>query len=931
MTEHRAIWNAVREAVFLADIETGMIVHANPAAEALCGRTLAELRSLHYTQLHPPAVAKAARRGFAKDAKAPALRQTTVLHKDGRRIPVEIAASHFTARNGRRMMIGVFRDITERYAAREDLRRSEERFRQVAESAGEFIWEVDAAGLYVYASPVVRHILGYTPEELVRKMRFYDLFPSETREEMKKAAFDVFALRKPFHAFLNWNVTKDGRIVALETSGLPILDADGNFLGYRGADMDITERKRAEAELAQYREHLEELVYQRTRELESANAQLRRHIAERERAEEALRVSESRLREAERVGHTGFLDWHVPTGEIEWSDETCRIYGFEPGTVHPTLESTVGMAPPEDKRRVEQALARALSGAAEYDIEHRMVRPDGKVIHVHARAEVTRAADETPLRVFGTIVDITARKEAEEALMRSEAFLRSIADLVPSRISYLDREQHFRFANARCEEWFGCRREEIVGRHVKDVVGAPFYERVRSHIEEALSGSQVRYELDADEPGGRPRRHLSIVYVPHFGDCGEVLGFFCSIEDITERKHLEEQVRQAQKMEAVGVLAGGVAHDFNNLLTVINGYTQLALARLGPGHPVSRSLEEIFQAGEQAASLTRQLLAFSRRQMLQPKVLDLNALLKDFESMLRRLIEAHIDLRLDLDPALARVKADPAQMQQVLMNLVVNARDAMPDGGALTIATRNARLDGTESGVNDCNDSGVLPGDYVFLSVKDTGHGMDAETQARIFEPFFTTKGVGRGTGLGLSTTYGIVKQSGGYISVSSEPGRGSTFRICLPKTADSGEEQEQPADSPVPEAPAATETILLVEDEPALRGMVRHALSERGYTVLEAADGNAALELSARHPGAVHLLLTDVIMPRLGGRELAGRLTGQRPEMRVLYISGYNETVIAGPDLRDQHAGFLQKPFAIDDLIQKVGKLLAAPRQEPE
>jgi PAS domain S-box-containing protein len=661
-------------------------------------------------------------------------------------------------------------------------------------------------------------------------------------------------------------------------------------------------------------DHLKE----RTAELETANANLREEVAQRERAQDVLRVSEKRLREAQRVGHTGYLDWDIQTNKIESSDETCRIYGFEPGTVHPTLASTLALVPAEDKARVEQQLALALSGVAEYDIEHRLIRPDGEVIHVHARGEVTRAADGKPLRMLGTMADITGRKQAEEALRRNEAFLRNITDLVPSRIAYLDRDQRFRFVNARHEEWFGCRREEIVGRHMEEVLGQPQYDRVRPHVQAVLSGRPVQFEIDKQRDPGPPRQ-LSVVYVPHFAGNGEVLGFFASIDDITERKHLEEQVRQSQKMEAVGILAGGIAHDFNNLMTVIIGYSQHALARLGPDHPVSRNVQEVFKAGEQAASLTRQLLAFSRKQMLQPKVLDLNALIRGFELMLRRLIEAHFDLKLDLDPGLGRVKADPTQMQQVLMNLVVNARDAMPDGGELTIKTRNARLNGADFGAA----AGGQLGDWVLLAVSDTGHGMDEATQRRIFEPFFTTKGMGRGTGLGLSTTYGIVNQSGGHITVSSKPGHGTTFQIYLPRTADL-EEAIRPA-NPAPKPPAGAETILLVEDEPSLRGMVRDTLSEHGYVVLEAEDGNAALELSERHAGAIHLLLTDVVMPRLGGRELAQRLIQQRPHLRVLYISGYSETIIAGQVLRDQRADLLQKPFAIDDLVQRVGKLLAA------
>lgn len=653
-------------------------------------------------------------------------------------------------------VVTTFVDITPLKDSQAALRDGEHRFRGLVETTSDWVWEVDENFVYTYASPRVRDILGYEPEEVLGKTP-WDFMPPEEARRTSEIAAGIHGSLEPLKALENINVHKSGRLVVLETSGIPFFDALGRFRGYRGIDRDISDRK-----------------------------------------------------------------------------------------------------------------------------------------------------------------------QAEDSLRASEAFLRSVTDLVPSRIAYVDREQRYRFVNGRYEEWLGCPREEIIGRHTKDVLGDSLDEMVRPHMQAVLSGREVRYELDVDVGEGAPR-HLSIVYVPHFGKDGEILGFFASLDDVTERKRLEERLRQSQKMEAVGALAGGIAHDFNNLLTVINGYSQLALEQLGPNNPLSKNIEEIAQAGARAASLTQQLLAFSRKQLLQPKVLDLNALVASFEMMLRRLLEERIDLKIDLDPSLASIKADPVQVQQIMMNLVVNARDAMPDGGRLTIETRNVRLDGADSG----GPAGVQPGGYVMLAVSDTGRGMDAETQRRIFEPFFTTKAVGRGTGLGLSTTYGIVKQSGGHISVESEPGRGTKLKIYLPAVEEVAEAM-QPA-GPAGEARAGTETILLAEDEPALRRMVRQALSQRGYTVLEAADGEAALQVSEHHQGVIHLLLTDVVMPRLGGPELAERLMQRRPEMRVLYISGYAATGIAGQSLPVARTDFLQKPFATDDLVRKVGKLLGTPSRPPE
>ena len=388
------------------------------------------------------------------------------------------------------------------------------------------------------------------------------------------------------------------------------------------------------------------------------------------------------------------------------------------------------------------------------------------------------------------------------------------------------------------------------------------------------------------------------------------------IMDITGRRQLEAQLRQAQKMEAVGMLAGGVAHDFNNLLTIITGYSQLILNNLKPGDPNRHSAEQIMKAGERAAALTKQLLTFSRRQALQTRVLELNKLVRALASMLQRLIGEDIELNLKLDPNLGRVNLDPGQLEQVIMNLVVNARDAMAKGGTVTIETSNVELD--EQFASQY--IGVKAGPYVLLSVSDSGLGMDEATKARLFEPFFTTKNPDRGTGLGLSTVFGIVKQSGGTLEVFSEPGKGTSVGVYLPRL-----DQPEAIETTALKAKLArgTETILIVEDDEMVRGLVHETLVRHGYHVIDAADPADAKRKADSYKGQLQLLITDVILPKTNGRELAQQLTRKHPEMKVLYMSGYTDQVILNIGIQHEDVAFLQKPFTPATLAEKVREVL--------
>jgi two-component system cell cycle sensor histidine kinase/response regulator CckA len=411
----------------------------------------------------------------------------------------------------------------------------------------------------------------------------------------------------------------------------------------------------------------------------------------------------------------------------------------------------------------------------------------------------------------------------------------------------------------------------------------------------------------------------------------QIIGIRSTVEDITERRRTEEalrkseeQLRQWQRVEAIGRLAGGVAHDFNNLLMTIKGCSELLLGAFDRRDPRREEVDEILKAADRATSLTRQLLAFGRRQVLQPQVLDLNAVVMNMDKMLRRLIGEDVQLITCLDSNLWSVKVDPGMIEQVIMNLAVNSRDAMPSGGKLTIETTNVTHDENYAS----HHVSVKPGFYVMLAISDTGCGMDKETQSHLFEPFFTTKETGKGTGLGLSTVYGIIKQSGGNVWAYSEPGLGTTFKIYLPQV-EKGAKAYRPRLKPK-EAGAAggTETILLVEDEEAVRSMVSKVLQNRGYTVLEARHGNEAVEVSERYEGSINLMVTDVIMPQMSGRELAERLTTLRPKMHVLYMSGYPDNTIVQHGVLEPGTSFLQKPFTISALEAKVREILDGARK---
>jgi PAS domain S-box-containing protein len=492
-------------------------------------------------------------------------------------------------------------------------------------------------------------------------------------------------------------------------------------------------------------------------------------------------------------------------------------------------------------------------------------------------------------------------------------FLQSITENSPDAIITTDREGRVTYFSRGAETMFGYRAEEMIGTSVVELYPGGLEEArgVKRRVEQ--DGLLRNYESAFLAKDGR-RVEISASISVLRDTSGAAVGTLGLLKDIAERRQLEEQLRQSQKMDAVGRLAGGIAHDFNNLLTVIAGRAQMILARLRPEEPIHRDATLVRTTADRAAALTQQLLAFSRKQVLQPQVLDLNAVMTAMEPMLSRLIGEDIELAVVPTAGLDRVKADPGQIEQVIVNLVVNSRDAMPQGGRLTIETANVELDEAYARRH----VSVPAGQYVMLAVSDNGAGMDEATCSRVFEPFFTTKEQGKGTGLGLATVYGIVKQSGGDIRLYSEVGAGTTFKIYLPRVAEPVAPADPAASAVIP-VPRGDETVLLVEDEPEVRDLAREILEGGGYTVLQACDAQEAVFVAERHSGPIHLLLTDVIMPRQSGRALVERLRPLRPEMQVLYMSGYTNEAIVRHGVLDPDTLFIQKPFSPAGLGHKV------------
>ncbi len=759
------------------------------------------------------------------------------------------------------------------------VQKAEESYRSIFENAVEGIFQSTADGQFLKVNPALAQILGYdSPEEVVNS--FTDIGQQlyvrpELAAEVTRALEDVGVVQGfEFEAY-----RKGGEKIWLSLN-VRLVAHQTDFSAHReGTFEDITERKRVEAE---------------------------------------LHFQKSLLESQTEASIDGIL---VVSGEgqiLSFNKRFVELWGvpeevLKAGVDQPVLDSVVErVAKSEEFLSRVQYLYKHPAEASRDEIGLK----DGRTFDRYS-APIKSARGEYYGRVW-FFRDITERKRAEEELITSEERYRDLVENAHDIIYTYDLEGNYTSMNKAGAQITGYAIEEFLALNLNQTVAPEYRGKVREMLTRKLAGERgTAYEMEVvAKDGHRITVEANTKLVFHDGVPVGVQGI---ARDVTERKQLEEQLRQSQKMEAIGQLAGGVAHDFNNLLTAINGYSGLALQRIDDNHPLKSYLEEIKKAGDRAANLTRQLLAFGRKQILQPLAINLNDIVTDMNKMLRRLIGEDIELVGKLDPALKKIKADPGQIEQVLVNLVVNARDAMPQGGKLTIETSSSALDQDYAGRH----VGVIAGSYVMLAVSDTGTGMDEQTQARIFDPFYTTKEEGKGTGLGLSTVYGIIKQSGGNIWVYSELGHGTTFKVYLPELTSASQKAEAAAvEAPLP---VGSETILLVEDEDVVRGLARKILEHAGYEVLEANRGAEAFRLCLQRAEPIDLLLTDVVMPETSGKEVADRLTEVFPGLKVLFMSGYTDEAIVHHGVLDSNVEFIQKPFTPATLARKVRAVLDA------
>jgi two-component system cell cycle sensor histidine kinase/response regulator CckA len=883
----------------------------NPAFESLFQYQESEIRGAELDSLLAPTDLARDAQAFTERAAAGEVVRASAQRRrrDGSLVEVQITCVPLVENREIVGSFAIYEDITERREAQRAQLQAEEKLSQLFENAVEGIFRASVEGQLLSVNPALARMCGYSsPEEMILSIQDMskDLYAEpQARVEFKRRMLE----RGSVEGFEYQLRRKDGARIWVSENARVVRVSNGEVVAYEGTMEDITERKRSELErqvtfemihAVNVTDNLDDLLY--------LVYQALRKVLYAENCFVALYEPSSGM-----FHFPFFIDQFDEAPPPQQVGRSCTAYVYRTGRAMLIPQQAFDDLAAQGEVELVGTPSPSWLGAP--------LRTPAATIgvlvvqHYENEAAYTERDLEFLVSVGGQIALAIERKRAEEKIRESEARLRVLVEQLPAVLWTVGKDLRFTSALGAGLARLGLKPNQIVGVSLMDYfeTNDQTFLPIAAH-RRATKGEAVTFHVEWK--GGSYTCHVEPLRTAE----GELQGAICMALDITDRKQLEEQLRQAQKMEAVGRLAGGIAHDFNNLLMVIQGYADLMTERLAEGDPLRRNAEQIQTASQRATSLTRQLLAFSRKQMLAPKVLNVQSVVVDMEKILRRLIGEDIQLETSSVADLGLIKADRSQIEQVIMNLAVNARDAMAEGGRLTIETANVELDKAAA-----HPPAVLsPGRYVMLAVTDNGCGMDAETQAHIFEPFFTTKEKGKGTGLGLATVYGIVKQSGGYVWVYSEPGRGTSFKVYLPRIEDEQTVRGRDGKSEARELPRGSETVLLVEDEKGVRELAREYLELTGYTVIAAEDGHTALELAAMHVGPIQLLMTDVVMPGISGRELAGRVKTIRPEIKVLFMSGYTDQAVVRHGILDTDAALLQKPFTMAALAAKLREILS-------
>jgi PAS domain S-box-containing protein len=780
-------------------------------------------------------------------------------------------------------LIVTLEDITAHKAARASVRASEARL-EVAMEAGELsMWDWNVTRDEVYYNEQWRISIGVDPKELLQRDTLHErlMLPDDA------AVLDQF--ERHFRGGTNYFECEYELPTAfgrpkwfLARARVVKRDDKGKAQRVVGVLRDISRRK----------QHLQD------------------SIDVQQRWERAVRGTSD-----------GLYDWDLLTGHVWYAARFRAIVGYSDAELPDTFNAFQGIVCDADRAGVLASIRAHLENRVPLDVRCRVRTGTGELVWCRMRGEAERNAGGRPLRLAGSISDITAQVEAEQALSRTQDFYGTVLDSLPLYIAYADRDERLVYTNSRFQELLQNPLDESRGCALEDILGARRYEFIGRFVREALQGLTIEQQGRFRDAAGR-NIDMEAAFVPHRDETGTIQGCFFAARDVTERKLLEAELRQSQKMEAVGRLTGGIAHDFNNLLAVIIGNAQLLSRSLRESPRLFRQADTVLKAAMRGGELTNRLLSFARQQVLEPKVVDLNGLLGGMYDFLRRSLTGEFEIHQQPQVGAWPVKVDPGQLENAVLNLVINARDAMPQGGTITIATRNVSV--TEAAAErTIADGDVKPGQYVVLEVGDTGTGMSPDVLKRVFEPFFTTKDVGKGSGLGLSMVYGFVKQSEGHVRVSSTEGQGTSVYLYFPRTYAQVERVSLEDSASMEALPRGDETILVVEDSPEVRATAVDILSSLGYRLLEAANGHQALEKFMQHPD-IALVFSDVMLPGgLLGTSLVSKLCERRPGLKVLMTTGFSESAIMHRGLLDGSLALINKPYQVEDLARRVRAIL--------